>query len=103
MKTIAPTENKYLHELKNTVLRILGREKIKIVLFGSRAGEKNNRYSDVDLGLIPRGKIKKDKVALLKEKIDNLNIPYKVDVVDFSQVSEDFKKMALRGAVVWKR
>jgi hypothetical protein len=38
----------------------------------------------------------------LKEKIENLNIPYTVDVVDLSKVSEVFKEKALREGVVWK-
>jgi hypothetical protein len=38
----------------------------------------------------------------LKEKIENLNIPYKVEIVDFSQVSESFKKEAIKEVVVWK-
>jgi hypothetical protein len=38
----------------------------------------------------------------LKEKIENLNIPYTVDVVDLSKVSGVFKEKALREGIVWK-
>ena len=41
-------------------------------------------------------------MTLLREYIDELNTPYKVGIVDFSAVSEEFKKAALKEAVVWK-
>lgn len=34
--------------------------------------------------------------------IEDSNIPYKVEVVNFSEVSEGFKKSALKEAIVWK-
>ena len=96
------SKNKYLEELKNLVLEILKDEKVKIILFGSRARSDNNVVSDVDIGLMPYGKIDKKKVILLKEKIEDLNIPYKVELVNFLEVSEDFRKEAAKGAIVWK-
>jgi hypothetical protein len=37
------------------------------------------------------------------KKIENSNIPYKVDVVDLSQVSESFRKQILKeGKILWK-
>lgn len=95
-------ENKYLERLKETTVSAFEGEKVKIILFGSRARQDNCRTSDVDVGLIPRGKLNKRKVILLKEKLEDLNIPYKVEIVDFSEVSLDFKKEAMNGAVVWK-
>ena len=44
----------------------------------------------------------KKKLVFLKEKINELNIPYKIEIVDFREVSKDFKKLALKDAVVWK-
>ncbi|MDM7918456.1 MAG: hypothetical protein QUS12_04740 [Methanosarcina sp.] len=42
-------------------------------------------------------------MVFLKEQIEDLNIPYIVDVVDLSRVSEVFRDKALREGVVWKR
>ncbi|MFZ5799815.1 MAG: nucleotidyltransferase domain-containing protein [Candidatus Omnitrophota bacterium] len=95
-------ENKYLEKLKQLTLSVLAGEKVKIVLFGSRGRRDNRPASDVDIGLIPDGKLDRNKLLLLKEKIEDLNLPYKVEVVDFSQTSEDFKEEALKGAIVWK-
>jgi len=95
-------ENKYLAKLKSLVVSSLKEERIKIVLFGSRARKDNDTASDVDIGLIPYGKVDKRKVVLLKEKIEDLNIPYKIEIVDFSETSPDFIKDAMKGAIVWK-
>jgi predicted nucleotidyltransferase len=75
---------------------------LQIVLFGSRARGDNYISSDVDIGIIPYGKFDEKKITLLKENVENLNIPYKVEIVDFSGVSESFRKESLKKAVVWK-
>ena len=95
-------ENRYLDKLKKIILAALEGEKVKVILFGSRGRQDNQITSDVDIGLIPYEKLNKRKMVSLKEKVENLNIPYKVEIVDFSTVSVDFKKEALKGAVIWK-
>ena len=58
--------------------------------------------SDVDIGLIPYGEGERKKIVLLREKIEDLNISYNVEVVNFLEVSESFKKEAMKEVVVWK-
>lgn len=95
-------ENRYLAKLKALVLNTLKDERVKIVLFGSRSRGDNHLTSDVDIGLIPYGDIDKKRIVLLREKIEDLNIPYKVEIVTFTDVSESFKKEAMKGVIVWK-
>jgi len=95
-------ENKYIEKLKQLTLASLAGEKVRVVLFGSRARQEHRGTSDVDIGLIPSGALNKKKLVLLKAKVEELNIPYKVEIVDFSQASSDFKKEAMKGAVIWK-
>jgi predicted nucleotidyltransferase len=95
-------KNRYVNMLKKSVLTTLKNEKIKIILFGSRARGQSYEFSDIDIGLIPYGKYDEFKITLLKDKIEDLNIPYKVDVVNFKYVSENFKKQALKEAIIWK-
>lgn len=83
-------------------LTVLEGEKVRIILFGSRGRQDNSITSDVDIGLIPYGKLDKRKVVFLKQRVEDLNIPYKIEIVDFSTVSADFEKEAMKGAVVWK-
>ena len=95
-------ENRYIEELRKLTLASLEGEKVKVVLFGSRARQEHRRASDVDIGLIPFGALNKKKLFFLKDKVEEMNIPYKVEIVDFSQVSADFKNEAMKGAVIWK-
>ncbi len=95
-------KNKYLLKLRRLTINILKDEKVRIILFGSRGRGDNNPTSDVDIGLIPYGKIDEKKIILLKERIEELNIPYKVEIVNFSEASQDFRKEAMQGAIIWK-
>lgn len=94
--------NNYLMKLKDLILKSLKDEEVKIILFGSRARADSRSTSDVDIGLIPYGKLDNKKLLMLKEKIEDLNIPYKVEIVDFSQTSKSFKKEAMKEVIVWK-
>ena len=91
-----------LEKLKEVVLEFLGDEEVKIVLFGSRARRDFVNTSDVDVGIIIGQEVNRKKLIMLREYIEGLNIPYKVEIVDFSAVSEGFKQMALKEAIVWK-
>ncbi len=95
-------EKEYLSQLKEIVITLLKDEDVKIVLFGSRARGDNHRFSDVDIGIIPLGKLRAERITLLKEKVEDLNIPYKVEIVNLSEVSESFRTEALKDVVVWK-
>ena len=95
-------DNKYLTQLKKLVLDELKSQNVKIFMFGSRARGDNYIGSDVDIGLIPKDKIDSNKVSLLKEKIENSNIPYKVQIVNFKEVSERFKNEAMKDIEIWK-
>jgi|SRR3989338_1764256 len=95
-------KNPYISELKQQVLKTLKGEKLKIIIFGSRARNDYNATSDVDIGLIPYGKIKEDKITILRDKVEQMNIPYKVEIVNFQETSEDFRQEALRKVMVWK-
>jgi predicted nucleotidyltransferase len=95
-------ENGYLTAIKNLVLSSLQEESVKVFVFGSRARGDNHISSDVDIGIIPKGKFNSNKITLLREKIEHLNVPYKVEIVDFSEVSDDFRQESLKEVVVWK-
>jgi predicted nucleotidyltransferase len=99
MKTLAVT---HITELKDAVVGFLSKENVRIFLFGSRARGDNAVVSDVDIGVVPGEGFRKEKLALLREFIENLNVPYKVEIIDFSEVSEQFRVEALKDTVLWK-
>lgn len=91
-----------INKLKEVFLEFLKDEDVKVVLFGSRARGEFVNTSDVDVGIILDNGVDRKKLTLLREYIDELNVPYKVEIVDFSTVSDEFKKTVLKEAVVWK-
>ncbi len=92
----------HLEKLKKVLLSFLKDEDVKVVLFGSRARGDFVNTSDVDIGIIAEKGFDRKKLILLREYIDELNIPYKVEIVDFSSVSREFKQNTLKEAKVWK-
>lgn len=59
--------------------------------------------SDVDVAVIPQGRWNEQKPALLRAKLEDLDVPYIVALVDFSNVSKEFREIALRMVVWWQR
>jgi len=92
-----------LELLKNIVKDVFKDEDVTVILFGSRARGDYFETSDVDVGILARGEMNRSKVALLRERIENSNIPYKVDVVDLSQASKEFTDKVLKeGVIIWR-
>ena len=94
--------NPYLLQLKNLTLNIFQNEPVRIILFGSRARGDNTPNSDVDIGIIPLAQINSKFITLFREKVENLNIPFKVDIVNLNETSDEFRNQALSGAVMWR-
>lgn len=64
--------------------------------FGSRVRGDNFSRSDIDLGILAKKKIPAGVKLSLEEDLENLPLFYKIDLVDFNDVSAEFKKEALK-------
>jgi uncharacterized protein len=84
--------------IKHEILEFLKDQEAGIFLFGSRSRGNDHPGSDLDIGIIPGNRFDPYRLVLLREFLDNMNTPYKIDVVNFSNVSEMFKTEALRDA-----
>ena len=67
-------------EIKNT----------EIFIFGSRVQGKAKEFSDVDIALKSTEEIPLEKILLLKAKFSDSTFPYKVDIVDLSNLDKNF-------------
>lgn len=92
----------YIEIIREIVVKELDDEDVSIALFGSFAAGTNTEASDIDIAVIPKGKLKRWKLSLLREKLEELAVPYVVDLVDFSIVSESFKNTALTNVLWWR-
>jgi len=102
MSSLSPIYQKSIQDLKSLVFETLKEENVNVILFGSRARGDFSRVSDIDIGILPGKNFDRRKLVFLKERIEDLNIPYTVDIVDLSRVSKVFKEKALREGIVWK-
>jgi predicted nucleotidyltransferase len=105
MSSLSPIYQKSIQDLKSLVFETLKEENVTVILFGSRARGDFSQVSDIDIGILPGKNFDRRKLIFLKEikeRIENLNIPYTVDIVDLSSVSKIFKEKALREGIVWK-
>jgi uncharacterized protein len=68
----------------------------RLFLFGSRAGGTNNPKADIDIGILADKPIPPTIMANIKEEVENITTLLKIDFVDFSTVSPEFRKIALK-------
>ena len=60
---------------------------------------RKNRFYDIDIGLM--GAVNPTALARLREDFEEGNLPYKVDVVDFTSVDPVFKERVMSDKVLW--
>lgn len=75
----------------------------RILLFGSRAGEKYNPGSDFDIALDGK-KIDVREMRELKEKLEEITGLYKVDIIFLESVDKELRDIILRrGKILYER
>ncbi|WP_025270323.1 nucleotidyltransferase domain-containing protein [Hippea sp. KM1] len=88
-----------VEELKAFLKEYFETDEVDLFLFGSRARGDDNKFSDVDLGIYK----KKDvdlKISLLREILENSNLPFKVDIVVLNN-NEKFRDVVSKEGVRW--
>ena len=86
----------YLPEMKKIIANRLDLENYRLFLFGSRSEGTNRRFSDYDLGILGPKKVSATDLALMSADLDDSEIPYRVEIVDFQNVSESFRRVAMK-------
>ena len=72
----------------------------RLLVFGSRATGTAEPTSDIDIGIQGPGLVPRHLLAALREDIKETPLIYKVDVVDLSSVSDDFRHLAISNAKI---
>lgn len=80
--------------LRSVVFKYVRVRSVRAFLFGSQVTGASSKYSDIDLGLESKEPIPYRTIIDMEEEFENSNLPYTVDVVDFSKVSDKFKAVA---------
>ncbi len=70
-----------------------------VYLFGSRVRNDYNEYSDIDIAV---ENANSKTIILLRHEVENLNIPYKVKIIDLNEASLKIKEVILsEGIKIW--
>lgn len=75
--------------------------KAKIYIYGSRARGTFGPGSDIDLAIDIEGKKDRVKFGEARAVLENLSIPYKIDLVDLNHIPKDMKNTILNEGFLW--
>mgnify|MGYP001612021758 CR=1 FL=1 len=84
-----------LTDITTILRRYLTPGQYDVFLFGSRAGGEASRFSDYDIGIRGEKPLPPLVKATIEEALEESDIPYSVDVVDFFFLPERFRGVAL--------
>ena len=98
MKLEYVSQEKLQQLIKEVFGRHLQAGGYRLFFFGSRVKGDSFSHSDIDLGVESSQKLSSQVKLSIEEDLQNLPILYKIDLVDFGNVSEDFRKIALQNA-----
>ncbi|MEX0849757.1 MAG: nucleotidyltransferase domain-containing protein [Candidatus Dependentiae bacterium] len=73
----------------------------KIILFGSRARGDARENSDIDIAIDAGKQVSPYDIVEAKNIFSEMNIIFKVDVVDYQSVSEILQKQIDKDGVLW--
>jgi predicted nucleotidyltransferase len=92
---------KTLEEVRRIVLGVVSERNVRVYLFGSWARGEASRLSDIDVAIDPQIALPRGTLAQLREQLEESHIPYRVDVVDLSHVSSEFRQRVIAEGVLW--
>lgn len=81
------------------IIRPYLRSTDRMFLFGSRTTTAHHRYSDIDIGIENTDHLPADLLFRITDALEASDLPVRVDVVDFSHVSETFKRIAKQSMI----
>jgi predicted nucleotidyltransferase len=88
--------------VRQTILDALADEDVRVLFFGSRARGDARRTSDIDVALQPRRALRPGVLAALRERLEDLRIPYTVDLVLLDEVSGAFRDLVAAEGIPWR-
>ena len=90
-------KEKYLKKIRTIIEEFVG-PNAEVLIFGSSL--ESDHFNDIDIGVVDP-KMELSVLGQIKEAFEESDIPYKIDVVDFNKVDEDFKKVVFNNKIKW--
>jgi len=97
----ANTDTRDREELLRVLGPFLSRHNLRLQLFGSRARGDARPASDIDLALIGTQPLPRDELAQVRQSIEDCNVPFRVDLLDYAASSPVMKSSIDREGIEW--
>ena len=99
---LSPARARALERVREIVMDVLRDEDVRVYLFGSCATGSARPSSDIDVAIEPRRGLAPVSFATLRERLEDSDVPYDVDVIDLTAASREFAHRVRREGVLWK-
>ena len=92
---------RWLEQVRTIVAEGLRGFRVSVFLFGSRARGEALPQSDVDIGVLPHEELPPGLLSRIRERLEESSVPWRVELVDLSEVDPDFRQAVLQEGVCW--
>jgi len=99
---LPPARAKALERVRSIVMDVLGADDVRVYLFGSCATGPVRSSSDIDVAVETHRSPTSASLVILRERLEESDIPYDVDVIDLASVPEEFAHRVRREGILWK-
>ena len=90
-----------LQDVRRVAEHVLGGYDVDVYLFGSWANGTQRRTSDIDVAVDPHRPLPPGALSILRERFEESRVPYRVEVVDLSEVDRAFRRTVIKQGIRW--
>lgn len=101
MRETIDLDHRYLQQIRERIAIYLRGWPVRVYLFGSRAAGKARTGSDCDIGIDPMQDLPVGLLSRLREALEESQVPYNFEIIDLSQVDEEFALNVRSEGVLW--
>lgn len=91
-----------LEEARRIVLDALGRYRVRVWLFGSRARGDAVRGSDIDIAVLALEPLPEGLLEETRQALEDSQVLFPVDLVDLSTAEPELRKRVEREGISWR-
>ena len=90
-----------LARVREITCQVLRERDARIYLFGSSVTGRPRRWSDIDIAIDPVSPLPAALLAELRERLEESDVPYDVDIVDLGKASPEIRARVEREGLRW--
>jgi len=100
--TPATIRARALERVREIIFQVLEDRDVRVYLFGSSVTGRVRRSSDIDIAIDPLRALPSALLAELRERLEESDVPYDVDIVDLSAASPEIRASVEREGARWR-